>query len=452
SDLLSYLGLDIVHGVFLHLIMIEINLRGTKFSTSSSSVQNILEKLSMCGRAEILADGSYYLDRNPLIFHHILDFYTEGEFHLPRNICPLQARKEMEFWVIPFSEIPVCCYETLYDDKEAEYKAIGLLENEVRHQMDDYNVIKSKSPKSSVRDKLLYALNFPLQSLLGKIWLFVVAIVTAASIAVFLLESSAYFRVQRMGQPTNKTIQLAGNNQKFYKLLVTKTAKEMAFAEIFSNTVLTFDLILRFIISPMKKQFCKRPQNILELLTELVIFTFVALEYLVDYEKYINNFSYVFSTLMQIFYSLRVFRIFRIIESCSEMKMLKLSLQKSLNEFCLFVTVLITFAFIFGSWMFWAEFYNPETFPNIFFGIWWVIVTMTTVGYGDFFPKTTAGYFVGVLTSIFGLILLAMPIATIASNFSKIYDCYNFRKTHIKTKQVKHSKQISKEPTETRAL
>lgn len=209
-----------------------------------------------------------------------------------------------------------------------------------------------------------------------------------------------------------------------------------------SNTILTFDLILRFSISHQKKRFCRKPLNIIEFMIEILIFSFVSLEFLLDHEEAAKHTSYELSTLLQILYSLRVFRIFRLIESCSETKMLKISLLKSKTEFLLFVTVLISFAFIFGSWIYWAELLNPQTFPTIFTGIWWAIVTMTTVGYGDFTPKSTLGYFVGVLTSIFGLILLAMPIATIASNFSKIYDCYNFRKSHLKAKRAKQSNQL----------
>lgn len=217
---------------------------------------------------------------------------------------------------------------------------------------------------------------------------------------------------------------------------------EMAVVELLSNTILTFDLILRFSISHQKKRFCRKPLNIIEFMIEILIFSFVSLEFLLDYEEAAKHTSYALSMLLQILYSLRVFRIFRLIESCSETKMLKISLLKSKTEFLLFVTVLISFAFIFGSWIFWAELLNPKTFPTIFTGIWWAIVTMTTVGYGDFTPKSTLGYFVGVLTSIFGLILLAMPIATIASNFSKIYDCYNFRKSHLKDKRAKQSNQL----------
>jgi hypothetical protein len=223
-----------------------------------------------------------------------------------------------------------------------------------------------------------------------------------------------------------------GHNKKLLKIMTTKTSFEMTLAELLSNTVLMCDLLLRFSISYNKRQFCKKLQNILEFLTELIIYGYALYEYLNDYEETLKGFSYESASLMQILYSVRVIRIFRIINASSEVKMLKLSLLKSRNECLLFLIVLISFAFIFGSCIFWAEFLNPDSYPNIFIGIWWAFVTMTTVGYGDFYPKTTSGYFVGVVTSTFGMILLAMPIATISSNFSKIYDCYNFRKTHMK--------------------
>ena len=286
-----------------------------------------------------------------------------------------------------------------------------------------------------------------------QVWLLIVAVFTVMSIAVFLLQSTTVFRNQRPGQPSNQSLELYGHNPKVLGIATTIVSPEMAFVEILSNTVLVFDLVLRFSISHRKKKFFRKPYNFLELLTEMVIYIFIALEFLSPSPESIGeSATYELSTLLQILYSLRVLRIFRVLDSCSEMKMLKLSLLKSKTEFCLFVTVLISFAFVFGSWIYWVEFLNTETFPNIFVGIWWAIVTMTTVGYGDFAPKSTAGYFVGVLTCIFGLILLSMPVATIASNFSKIYDCYNFRKTHLKAKRSKEFKPRCYQENETSIL
>lgn len=52
---------------------------------------------------------------------------------------------------------------------------------------------------------------------------------------------------------------------------------------------------------------------------------------------------------------------------------------------------------------------------------WWSIVTMTTVGYGDMYPITTMGKLIAGLTAIWGIVLIALPVAVIGSNFAVIY-------------------------------
>lgn len=150
---------------------IQIDLRGTIFVSRSLALQNTLERLTAKNLADIISDGHYYLDRNPLIFHHILDYYSEGHFHLPRNICPIQARSEVE----SLTDVPLCCYETLYGDNESELKAISALEEEINEVEEKYNQMKRQHDTSgsfswiAIQYKLVNALNFPLQSLLGRV-------------------------------------------------------------------------------------------------------------------------------------------------------------------------------------------------------------------------------------------------------------------------------------------
>jgi hypothetical protein len=51
----------------------------------------------------------------------------------------------------------------------------------------------------------------------------------------------------------------------------------------------------------------------------------------------------------------------------------------------------------------------------------WVLTTMTTVGYGDFYPTTKLGKVVGILCFYVGLISLAMPISILSMNFEAVY-------------------------------
>ena len=64
---------------------------------------------------------------------------------------------------------------------------------------------------------------------------------------------------------------------------------------------------------------------------------------------------------------------------------------------------------------------NSENFPDIFQSLWWAVVTLTTVGYGDISPVTHGGQiFAGIIIMI-GLGIFAVPTGLIAGAFSDIF-------------------------------
>jgi len=65
---------------------------------------------------------------------------------------------------------------------------------------------------------------------------------------------------------------------------------------------------------------------------------------------------------------------------------------------------------------------SPEDFPSIISALWWSIVTMTTVGFGDTYPRTTAGKFVGFVAMLVGMILIAVPVAIVGNKFQEVYE------------------------------
>lgn len=72
-----------------------------------------------------------------------------------------------------------------------------------------------------------------------------------------------------------------------------------------------------------------------------------------------------------------------------------------------------------ASGLYWLEGeLQPDKFGSIPRALWWAVITMTTIGYGDVYPITAAGRFVAALVAIAGIGLIAMPTGILASAFS----------------------------------
>lgn len=64
---------------------------------------------------------------------------------------------------------------------------------------------------------------------------------------------------------------------------------------------------------------------------------------------------------------------------------------------------------------------EQSPFQSILHAVWWAVATMGTVGYGDIAPRTLAGWILASLAQMMGILVIALPITVIGSNFSAIY-------------------------------
>lgn len=68
---------------------------------------------------------------------------------------------------------------------------------------------------------------------------------------------------------------------------------------------------------------------------------------------------------------------------------------------------------------------SPNDFPSIVAASWWSIVTMTSVGYGDVYPKTTQGKCIGFVVMLTGMVVIALPVAIVGQKFHDVYETHH---------------------------
>jgi len=82
--------------------------------------------------------------------------------------------------------------------------------------------------------------------------------------------------------------------------------------------------------------------------------------------------------------------------------------------------VLITLLIVSSSLMYFVEHeVQPDVFPNIPATMWWGIITLTTVGYGDTYPVTAAGQSVAAVIAILGIGMFALPAGILGAAFTE---------------------------------
>ena len=121
---------------------------------------------------------------------------------------------------------------------------------------------------------------------------------------------------------------------------------------------------------------------------------------------------------IRIFRLLRIFRIFKLGVYLGEADMLSRALQASRHKITVFLVFILATVITMGSLMYVIE--GPDNgFTSIPVSIYWSIVTMTTVGYGDIAPRTPAGQILASALMIAGYAIIAIPTGIVTSEIAR---------------------------------
>lgn len=233
-----------------------------------------------------------------------------------------------------------------------------------------------EKPVQSELQKAIYDVIFGYESKAGKLFDVVLICFIVISVTAVLLDSVASYH-QRFGDF-------------LFRL------------EWFFTLVFTLEYSLRLYSSPRKPEYVFSFYGLIDLFSILptyIAFLFPSAQFLI---------------VIRIMRVLRIFRILKLFRYMGEANLLYTALLQARRKIFVFLFSVLTLIVIFGALMFIIE--GPEHgFDSIPESIYWAIVTITTVGYGDISPQTPLGQFVAGLAMICGYAIIAVPTGIIGA-------------------------------------
>lgn len=189
--------------------------------------------------------------------------------------------------------------------------------------------------------------------------------------------------------------------------LEPKTRQILSVIEIVCVVIFSIEYLLRIYVSDKKRKFIFSFYGIVDFLAILPFYLSLG----VDLRS------------LRALRFLRLFRIFKMMRYNRAIKHFTRAIITAKEEILLFlfVTLILIYFSAVGIYYFENE-AQPEHFSSIFDSLWWAIITLTTVGYGDVYPITVGGKVFTFFILMIGLGIVAIPTGIISSALTKSVD------------------------------
>ncbi|KAF7636104.1 BTB domain-containing protein [Meloidogyne graminicola] len=339
-----------------------------RYDTWKNTLERFPETLLGSNEREYFYDedaNEYFFDRDPDLFRHILAFYRTGRLHYPQSECLVAYEEELAF----FGIIPdlISCYED-YKDKKRE--------NQER-LMEEKIDAPEKKKDMTFRQKMWTAFENPHTSTTALIFYYVTGFFIAVSVLCNIIETiPCKYLTHSFG-----TISCGDLYEKQFFVLDTACV-----------VIFTIEYLFRLYAAPDRCKFVRSIMSLIDVIAILPYYIGLGLQMSVEHSH------------------------------SQGLRILGYTLKSCASELGFLVFSLAMAIIIFSTIIYYTEKRVPDTkFTSIPAAFWYTIVTLTTLGYGDFVPYTVMGKVVGGICSLSGVLVIALPVPVIVSNFSRIY-------------------------------
>ncbi len=183
--------------------------------------------------------------------------------------------------------------------------------------------------------------------------------------------------------------------------------------EIFSVFVFTFEYVARVWASTSQEKYAKPFWGRVKfMLTPMAIIDLLAI---LPFFLAITAFDLRFIRTLRVF---RLLRILKIARYSTSIQLFGKVLKSRKEDLVVTVAIVLVLMVLSASFIYFAENQaQPENFPDIPSSMWWAIVTLTTVGYGDVYPVTTLGKVFAAGIAMLGIGMFALPTGILGASF-----------------------------------
>ena len=358
-----------------------------------------------------LVSNEIYFDRDPATFNCILNYYRTSRLHMIDEVCILGYAEDLQFWMIKELNLEICCIDKFNTRKEhilaevaKETQTMG--EEEVEEDFGDGYFAAYQKCLWDLFEK-------PQSSLPAKILSLVSITLVLISLVAMCLNTFTWLQAQGInGDPVDNPY--------------------LAFIEAICISYFTVEFLLRLAGAPSKKGFLKGTMNVVDVAAiapyYLTLFFMPPADIgpldtsLQDTEPEEESSFGNVGRIMQVFRIARIMRIFKLARRSVGLQSIAHTVKTSWKDLGLLFMLVGMGMLVFGSLAYYIENGEEGTgFTSIPNGMWWAVQTLTSLGYGDFWPTTVLGKIIGSMCAVCGVLVMALPIPIVVDNFADYY-------------------------------
>lgn len=343
---------------------------------------------------------AYFFNRHRRAFESILFYYQSGgRLVLPKDVPIRLFFEEVEFFGLG-DEALCLVSKGLYAGKQEQTS-------------------QKLMPTQPLQRKIWETFEFPDSSSFAKALSAFCIVMIVLSIILSCLSTSIDLQEKHCtvtcpaASNLNVTTKLTGSTQMCCDSY--KPIKAVVVLDLICHCWFLLEYFCRLASSPSKKQFLLSFLNFIDFIVVVpfLITSFINIE---------RTNSFPGFRLVRILRLLRLARIIKLSRYSRGLKALGSTLRASFRELKMMIMFLSMVIVISSCTVYMFEMKNPEALiKSIPDGFWWSVTTITTVGYGDFYPVSEGGKFIGCLCAVLGALAFSLPVIVFAANFRTCY-------------------------------